>query len=241
MSADPARASLDARALDWMREAVWRPDEARFDALARELFAFQFERCAPYRRFCEGRGRTPANVATWRDVPAVPTGAFKEIALRSFPPEREVKVFRSSGTSTETRGELHLDTLELYEASLLASFRRGVLPDLAPGAHARIRVLAASPAEVADSSLSHMFGCVVDALGDRASGFELRDGALRVDALLAALDRAAADATPVALCGTAFAFVHLLDALAACGTRVALVPGSRVMETGGFKGRSRAA
>ena len=39
--------------------------------------------------------------------------------------------------------------------------------------------------------------------------------------------------------GTAFAFVHLLDALAADGSRFRLPDGSRVMETGGFKGRSR--
>jgi phenylacetate-coenzyme A ligase PaaK-like adenylate-forming protein len=43
----------------------------------------------------------------------------------------------------------------------------------------------------------------------------------------------------VALCGTSFAFVHLLDALDARGVRPALPAGSRVMETGGFKGRSR--
>ena len=45
--------------------------------------------------------------------------------------------------------------------------------------------------------------------------------------------------TPVALCGTAFAFVHLCDALAARGAVLALPEGSRAMETGGFKGRSR--
>lgn len=239
MSADPQRASLDARALAWMREPDWRRDDARFAALARDLFAFQFEHCAPYRRFCEGRGRTPANVADWREVPAVPTGAFKEVELRSFLPEREAHAFRSSGTATEKRGTLHLDTLALYEASLLPSFRRAVFPDLAAGERARIRVLAPSPAELPDSSLSHMFGCVLAALGDAASGFDVRGGELAVDSLVAALERAVADGVATALCGTAFGFVHLLDALGARGVRIALPRGSRAMETGGFKGRSR--
>jgi hypothetical protein len=44
---------------------------------------------------------------------------------------------------------------------------------------------------------------------------------------------------PVALCGAAFAFVHLLDALERDAVRLTLPAGSRVMETGGFKGRSR--
>ena len=44
---------------------------------------------------------------------------------------------------------------------------------------------------------------------------------------------------PLAVVGTAFAFVHLLDALAARDARLELPPKSRVMETGGFKGRGR--
>ena len=154
-------------------------DEARFDALALELFAFQFAHCPPYARFCEGRGRTPATVRGWREIPAVPTGAFKEVALRSFPPERTCKVFRTSGTSTERRGALYLDTVTLYEASLLPTFERFVLPDLDPDARARFAVLAPSPGEAPDSSLSHMFGAVVARRGAEGSRFFVRGGAAR--------------------------------------------------------------
>jgi hypothetical protein len=41
------------------------------------------------------------------------------------------------------------------------------------------------------------------------------------------------------LLGTAFSFVHLLDYLAERDLRVELPTGSRVMETGGYKNRSR--
>jgi hypothetical protein len=41
------------------------------------------------------------------------------------------------------------------------------------------------------------------------------------------------------LLGTAFSFMHLLDFLAEQNLRFQLSPGSRVMETGGYKGRSR--
>ncbi len=241
MSADPERAALDARVLGWLREAPesWRSDEPRFASLARDLFAHQFARCAPYRRFCERRGRTPERVAHWREIPAVPAGAFKEMALRSFPAAREVHVFRTSGTSTERRGALHLDTLELYEASLLPVFRRGVLPDLPAGERAQIRVLAPSPAESPDSSLSQMFGVVLRELGDAASGFDVQHGVLQTEALIRALEGASAEETALVLCGTAFALVHLLDALEGRGVRIPLAANSRVMETGGFKGRAR--
>jgi len=236
---DPARRDLDARVLAWMREPAWRLDAARFEALALELFAFQWERCQPYRRFCERRGVRPATLSRWEDIPAVPTGAFKELELRSFPVERSAHVFRTSGTSTSARGALHLDTLELYEASLLPSFARFVLPDLAPGERASIFVLAPSPYEVPDSSLSHMFGVVLRELATPESGFFLREGALRTDELLAALARASERGGRVALCGTAFGFVFLLDELARRGRTLALPPAARIMETGGFKARSR--
>jgi hypothetical protein len=235
---DPARADLEARILAWMREPEWKEDEPRFERLALGLFALQFERCAPYRRFCAGRSRTPETVAHWWEIPAVPTGAFKEVALRCFPENATLVTFRTSGTSHEGRGELHLDSLALYEASLLASFERGVLPDLAPGERTRLRVLAPSPEEARDSSLSTMFGAVLQARGDARSGFDVRGDELDVHGVTAELREATRSGTPVALCGTAFAFVHLLDALAGA-ERLRLPAGSRVMETGGFKGRSR--
>ncbi len=233
------RAAIESRVLAWLGESPWREDDARFRELALTLFAHQFEHCAPYRLFCTGRSRTPDRVVDWREIPPVPTGGFKEVALRCFPADRTVRTFRTSGTSTSRRGELHLDTLALYEASLLASFRRHVLPDLAEKARMRIQVLTASPAELPDSSLSHMFGCVLDACGAPSSGFAVRAGELDLNRLLAALEDAAGAGEPVALCGTAFAFAHLLDALAERGAHFALPTGSRAMETGGFKGRAR--
>lgn len=240
---DPARAGLDARLLAWMREPAapdrWPADDARFGALALDLFAFQFERCAPYRRFCEARGRTPRDVRSWREIPPVPTGAFKEVALRSFPEERTAHVFRTSGTSTDRRGELLLDTLAIYEASLVPTFRVHVLPDLAPRERIELRILASSPAHAPDSSLSHMFGTLLPIFGAPESGFDVREARLDCDGLLSRLRAAAASDERLALCGTAFSFVHLLDALAERRETLVLPHGSRIMETGGFKGRSR--
>jgi len=234
-----SRAELDRTILEWMKEPLWGEDEERFDALALALFAHQFERCPPYRRFCERRAATPASVRGWREIPPVPTGAFKELSLRCFPAERSVHTFRTSGTSTATRGELHLDTLELYEASLLPSFYRFLLPDLSPERpFATILVLAASPAEARDSSLSHMFGVAIRELGAEGSRFFVDDGGLRAEELLCALETAPAE-RPLLLCGTAFSFVHLLDALEQRGAQLALPAAARIMETGGFKGRSR--
>jgi hypothetical protein len=219
-----------------MSEDEWKLDDERFGALAVELFRYQVDACEPYRRFCDARGATASSVEDWRDIPAVPTGAFKEVALRTFPKELERATFRTSGTSDTRRGELHLDTLAIYEASLLPTIRRFLFPELSPGERTRIIVLAPTPGEAPDSSLSHMFGLAVETLGSRDSAFVWKDGELRLPLLREVL---ASAREPLALCGTAFAFVHLLEALDSLDESHTLPSGSRIMETGGFKGRGR--
>jgi len=232
------RTAIERELLAWMRDEPACRDDARFERLALALFAFQFEANVPYGRFCAARGATPDRVRSWREIPAVPTGAFKELPLRCFPAERSIHVFRTSGTTLARRGELSLDTLELYEASLVPSFENGVLPDLAPGERLPMLVLAPSPAEAPDSSLSHMFGVMQERRGAPESGWFVRGESLDADALQGAVERAAS-APKLLLCGTAFAFVHWLEALERRSLRLALPAGARVMETGGFKGRAR--
>jgi len=53
------------------------------------------------------------------------------------------------------------------------------------------------------------------------------------------LEAACESGQPLTLLGTAFSFVHLLDSLAGNNLRYSLPAGSRVMETGGYKNRSR--
>jgi hypothetical protein len=55
-------------------------------------------------------------------------------------------------------------------------------------------------------------------------------------AALAALNT---NSKPKLILGTAFSFVHLLDYLVEKDLRFQLPPGSRIMETGGYKNRSR--
>jgi hypothetical protein len=56
---------------------------------------------------------------------------------------------------------------------------------------------------------------------------------------LRSLQDSVSSETPLLLLGAAFSFVYLLDFLAQRDLRLQLPAGSRVMETGGYKGRSR--
>jgi hypothetical protein len=129
-----------------------------------------------------------------------------------------------------------LPTLALYDAALLAWFEPWLLPD-----RLRLPMLALTPApdEAPHSSLVHMLDVVCKRHGTPDSSFYVRGGELEAERLTRDLHEHQWASQPVCLLGTAFAFVTLLDHWAATGVRFELPASSRVMETGGFKGRSR--
>ena len=115
---------------------------------------------------------------------------------------------------------------------------------LTAASYPQLLFLTPSPSEAPHSSLVHMFETLRRDFGSTASLFAgqvLADGAWNLDLnkTLATLREAIAANRPVLLLGTAFTFVHLLDHLRAANQRLELPPGSRVLETGGYKGRSR--
>jgi hypothetical protein len=232
------------------------PYQEDFDSLALELFTLQFANNAAYRNICEARGLTPKVIEHWTQIPAVPTGAFKELELSCIPPDEHTAVFHSSGT-TEQKPSRHFhnaESLAVYETSLFTWFKRNVLrsADGSSACFAGIRgravrapiLLTPRPAQAPHSSLVHMFETVRRKLGAPESGFvgQIHTNgawALDFDAAFAALNSSSVTRHPSLLLGTAFSFVHLLDYLAERDLRVELPTGSRVMETGGYKNRSR--
>jgi len=56
-----------------------------FNQLALDIFAYQFQHNQPYRRFATQRGRTPFTVKHWRNIPAIPISAFKDLTLSCRP------------------------------------------------------------------------------------------------------------------------------------------------------------
>ena len=230
--------------------------EGQCNALALSLFNLQFEHNPVLRRLCQHRGVTPASVLDWRQIPAVPTSAFKELEVTSLLADERTAVFHSSGT-TEQQPSRHFhnaESLAVYEASLRPCFAAHLLVgQCAPPATSpqpsrlpdlRFFALTPAPLLAPHSSLAHMFDTVRRAFGAADSFFAGgldASGAwtLDVDAVASALRECVSAQCLVVLLGTAFNFVHLLDALAARAIQFNLPAGSRVMETGGYKGRSR--
>ncbi|HEV2131029.1 MAG TPA: hypothetical protein VGR27_08000 [Longimicrobiaceae bacterium] len=234
-SAEPLRAELLRR----IRSGADTPiADVEFNALALAVFGHQYERNLAFRAYCEHRGASPESVRHWTEIPAVPTAAFKAAPLICGDPAQAQAVFQTSGTTAgaERRGRHYFLDLALYEAALRQSFRAHLLPD---GARLRMLSLVPTRAEMPESSLAHMIAEVMEAFGGAGSRGYMRGGALDYAGLTYALREAEASGEPVLLLGTSFAYVHLLDALRGAGERFRLPAGSRLMDTGGFKGRSR--
>jgi hypothetical protein len=212
----------------------------------------QYQHNAVYRRLCEARRIAPEAISAWHEIPAVHTSAFKECELTSLPPHERTTVFWSSGTTGEKRSRhFHSsESLALYEESLRPWFERHMLGYASDGDDAErlnplpLVALTPPPQAAPNSSLVHMFATVQRTFGARDSLFCGCVGmngtwALDMDAALFAIRKSMCANRPLILLGTAFNFVHLLDRFASGNMRYQLARGSRVMETGGYKGQSR--
>lgn len=205
-----------------------------FGAIALACFEHQFSSIEPYRAVCARRGVTPANVSDWREIPAVPTLAFKVAGLCAGTPER---TFLTTGTTqgTAQRGRHSMPHLDLYRRSAIAGMRKFLLPDVQ-----RIRMLSLvhSAAERPESSLGQMVDWAFEAF--RSDGETYISGdRIDADGLADALHRSELDGEPVCLMTTTGALIRFLDHCEARNVRFRLSHGSRLMDTGGNKGAPR--
>jgi hypothetical protein len=219
--------------------------DAEFNKLALELFELQFNINAVFRNLCKSRQITPGDIDDWTRIPAVPTSAFKDADLTCLRSEERTTTFHSSGTTGQSRSRhFHsLESLAIYEDSLWPWFQvhvlsrsGGVEGDFEPA------MLTPTPAEAPHSSLVYMFEVVRRKLGAAPQSFVgtlERDGSWILDFERAIAALRNAKARPIVLLGTAFSFVHLVEHLNERNLTLELPSGSRLMETGGYKGRSR--
>lgn len=209
----------------------------QFNQLALRLFAYQYECNAPFRSFCQRRGATLRNVRSWRDVPAVPIDAFKAMELRSEPPSPAERVFMTSGTTGRAaRGRHFHPQLDVYDLSMKRYFSRRFMQGLE---RMPMGILFPDEQAMPNSSLAHYLALARSEFGSAGSRYYLNSEGLDMAALCAALEESERSGQPFALLGASFSLVHVMDALREQGRSFRLPAGSRVLDTGGYKGQSR--
>ncbi len=259
------RMNLHERVQSFVRDCLaGRAPAESFDALGLALARYQARYIEPYARLLSACRVDVASVTTLEQLPSVPTEAFRLARIAAHPALEDRAVFLTSGTTAggdQSRGKHALSTTDTYDVAALGWGAWGLFPD-APRPLCAIVLgpwdcSTSALVRPGDSSLGYMIrrfverfasevrviieqessagsaaGAAIDPAGSAASA-----GAVDAAALWEACERARRAEVPVALLGTSFAFVHLLDAVG--GQHIALPAGSRVMHTGGYKGRSR--
>ncbi len=206
------------------------------DALFLRLFRFQVAHIAPYAALCASRGVDPGAVTHWQHIPFAPADLWKLLPIATAEATTKPAVtFETSGTTSGAPGRAYLADTDLYHRAARAAFGPFVA-SAAERATLRWLNLVPNPTVRPHSSLGHM---VADLCGDAPCVAWLLDAEMRPDVAAFAdhCGHAAANQVPVLVTATSVALQTVLTALPADWS-VALPPGSRLMDTGGPKGRN---
>lgn len=94
-----------------------------FEALALEVFKFQFENNKVYGSWCRLMGKNPDNVFNINSIPFLPISFFKTHNVVSFP-SSPVHFFKSSGTTGNETSKHFIYDLSIYERSFTSCFEQ---------------------------------------------------------------------------------------------------------------------
>ena len=210
--------------------------DSAFTSMALRIFKHQFQHNLAYQRYCQHMGKTPRFVKHWSDIPAVPINAFKDAMLSAYPVEACERIFMTSGTTREVRGRNYHPNLAIYDLSMRLYFKERFMPDVD---RIKMGVIFPTAHSLPNSSLAHYLGLALTHFGTEDSRYFISEQGIQTDELCHALQHAIAHNQPYALLGASYSFVHLMDELRARALRFQLPAGSRLFDTGGFKGQSR--
>ena len=229
---------LDTGILAFIQKGADHQDLEGFNTLALQNFEFQYNHIPLYQRYCQRRGITPQGVSSWEHIPPLPTDVFKSAELFALP-SHIVRTFMTSGTTMpEERGRVHYDEggLRLMDATIFTAASAFLFPD---GVKTLVLIIAPPP-DIAPhmimaygmDQLKSYFGLPQSHFLVGKEGFEVRD-------LVAELRRSEEKGIPVTLCGGSSGFVNFFDYCRGKRLKFQLPRGSRCLDAGGFKGKSR--
>lgn len=232
--------SRNARS-DALHRAVLRfaagESSRNFQDLALEIADFQRNFSPGFARLLAARSGTLDCV---ENIPGVPCDAFRLARVAVHPEAEDCLRFATSGTTSGLRGMHVMRTAQTYRALALSFGRQALLSDT--GARAR-RVVALAPRldDPPTSSLGYMMAMfMVDfAQQDNTDGqhWLIDEHGVNVTSLIEVGQSALRAGEPLVVLATSFALVSLLDALN--GAMLPVPLSTVVMQTGGFKGKTR--
>jgi hypothetical protein len=205
-----------------LEDKIFDVSTDNFDALAIEIFQYQYDHNHIYRQYCQLVGADRSSIRTPANIPFLPIHFFKTHPIRSGDFEPEL-IFESSGTTGSTPSRHFVGKAEMYRSSFFKGFS-AVYGD--PADYCILGLLP-SYLERNNSSLVYMTKELIDRSVYNESGFYLEGR----EKLAGILQRNHHSGIKTVLIGVTFALLDFaqsfpLDASSAI-----------IMETGGMKGR----
>jgi hypothetical protein len=227
--------ALHARVQRFIRQSMSAQPETSFDSLAIEIARFQYDTNPLVARLYDAHLVQLDSASASDQLPAIPTDLFRLKRVASHPAQRDRRCFETSGTTAHNsqRGRHPMRTTATYELAAMSWAPQWLWPD---GDDLDFIVLAAPEDREPQSSLSFMLSRFAETLQGTTS-WHLSGENLDIQSVRARCASSIKEGRRVLIAGTSFAFVHLCDAW--IDDPVSLPAGSRIMQTGGFKGRSR--
>ncbi len=216
----------------------------QFDTAALALYEAQRATIPAYDAWCrhELAGRDDDEVRSWREVPALPIAAFKQLEV--WAQDAPVAAtWLSSGTTSDERSVHRLASLDAYDAAIVEGVHLALLPDVVARSRDPLACVQLQPDTHAapNSSLSYMFDRIrTSELCTDAGVFVGANYAVDQDGAWSRLEALTVVDQPVLVLATSFALALLFDAVRDAGRAPIQLPaGSRIVDTGGYKGRTR--
>jgi hypothetical protein len=208
-----------------------------FDSLALAIAEYQAQTIPAFARLVRARGAKLDCVAS---IPAVPVEAFRLTRVAAHPADLDEARFLTSGTTSASRGQHFMRRTDSYRLAAVTWGRRALIPSDADGA--TVVCLAPRPNTPHGSSLAFMMQAFLDhfdpdchdEIGPR---WLTSEAGVDVLGLRRVLELALLKRRPILVLATSLALVYLLDALD--GQRLPSNGCTIVMQTGGFKGKTR--
>lgn len=198
--------------------------ENDFEAVALEVFRFQFENNTVYRSYCDLLYKHPADITKIVDIPFLPIEFFKTKKLLSTANKPQI-IFTSSGTTGSQVSKHFVTDLKVYEES----FTRGFENFYGPVEDFVVLGLLPSYLEREGASLIYMVNHFIQKSNHPESGFYLNQWETLAE-MLNTLDQYG---KKVLLIGVSFALLDLVE------NHQFSLKNTIVMETGGMKGRRK--
>ncbi len=198
--------------------------KTEFEALALDVFRFQFENNGIYRSFCDLLYKHPSDVRAIHDIPFLPIEFFKsrKVICKNQNPET---IFTSSGTTGSSTSKHYVANLDIYKES----FRKGFAYFYGNIEDYTILALLPSYLEREGSSLVYMVNDLITQSKSPESGFYLNN----LSELRQKINHLDQKGEKILLIGVSFALLNLVE------LNSFQLKNTIIMETGGMKGRRK--